>query len=53
MRHRRVVQQLLHWLGRLGRVACEVLTPEDSVALAAAVLNHLAGHLTSAVLAKR
>ena len=52
MRHRRVVQQLLHSLGRLGRLACDTLTPEDCVGAAAAVLNHVCGQLVAAVLAK-
>eukprot|EP00198_Chlamydomonas_reinhardtii_P001144 XP_001690479.1 predicted protein [Chlamydomonas reinhardtii] len=49
MRHRRVVQQLLHSLGRLGRLACDTLTPEDCVGAAAAVLNHVCGQLVAAV----
>ncbi|KAG2425913.1 hypothetical protein HYH02_014912 [Chlamydomonas schloesseri] len=52
MRYRRVVQQLLHSLGRLGRLASETLTPEDCVGAAAAVLNHVCGQLVAAVLAK-
>ncbi|EFJ43086.1 hypothetical protein VOLCADRAFT_96775 [Volvox carteri f. nagariensis] len=51
-RHRRVVQQLLHSLGRLGRAACEVLTPEDGVALGAAVINHVAGQLVATTMSK-
>ncbi|KAG2440845.1 hypothetical protein HXX76_003699 [Chlamydomonas incerta] len=52
MRYRRVVQQLLHSLGRLGRLATDTLTPEDCVGAAAAVLNHVCGQLVAAVLAK-
>ncbi|GLC72450.1 hypothetical protein PLESTF_001249000 [Pleodorina starrii] len=52
LRHRRLLQQLLHSLSRLGRTATEVLTPEDGLALAAAVINHVAGQLVAAVMAK-
>ncbi|GLC36007.1 hypothetical protein PLESTB_000528700 [Pleodorina starrii] len=52
LRHRRILQQLLHSLSRLGRTATEVLTPEDGLALAAAVINHVAGQLVAAVMAK-
>ncbi|GFR41505.1 hypothetical protein Agub_g2199, partial [Astrephomene gubernaculifera] len=52
MRQRRVVQQLLHSLGRLGRAACEVLRPEEAVGLAAAALEHTAEQLVAAVMAK-
>jgi hypothetical protein len=53
MRHRRCVQQLLHSLGRLGRAAGGgLLAPEAAVALAAGALDHVAGGLAAAVLAK-
>ncbi|GIM16592.1 hypothetical protein Vretimale_19218, partial [Volvox reticuliferus] len=51
-RHRRVIQQLLHSLGRLGRAASELLTPEDAVAMGSAVLNHVNGQIVAAVMAK-
>ncbi|KXZ56202.1 hypothetical protein GPECTOR_1g175 [Gonium pectorale] len=52
MRHRRVIQQLLHSLGRLGRAASEVLTPEGCCAAAATALNHVCGQLVAAVLTR-
>ncbi|KAG2497821.1 hypothetical protein HYH03_004091 [Edaphochlamys debaryana] len=52
MRQRRVVQQLLHSLGRLGRSCTEVLPPEEGVAAAGAVLDHALGQLVAAVLGK-
>ncbi|GLI68564.1 hypothetical protein VaNZ11_013030 [Volvox africanus] len=51
-RHRRVIHQLLHSLGRLGRAASEVLTPDDAVAMGAAVLNYVGGQIVAAVMAK-
>ncbi|GIL61179.1 hypothetical protein Vafri_15580 [Volvox africanus] len=51
-RHRRVIHQLLHSLGRLGRAASELLTPDDAVAMGATVLNYVGGQIVAAVMAK-